>query len=397
MDKKETFNKKIIQVCGFVFFLMLSFSYSDPWENVFLIISCIILLMTIREFLKEITLKKSLIFICSIIIIYLISILFLSFQNYDMKLKSEQRNNYKEEIAVLLVYMGESPMYDMSLEINNIDLKYNTLGKLTTPFILSSLKNQYREIGKSNYKSDVMTINNQLQELLPSENKVYSGFLYDRKYVEEKLIDIVNDGYHKIIVVPIFLTEGSYLEELKTRIEKMKLFNLNIQIKYTEPLWQSENIVNCYLDKIIKNVDDEKIADTGVVLIGQNEKGYNKDKYIKSVKQNLMFRNKIKDYLIDRVGYQEDKIRLGWRNSIDPEYIGEVKELLEYGVGEILCIYIKPQITFIENNKILEELKEEVDLPEGVKVKIVDGFLDDTVFLYELRNKVQIEKLKKWD
>lgn len=397
MDRLSFLKNNLLIILVITFSLVSFLSYSDPWENFFLVAFSLVSLMLVRRLIKDISIEKALITLGISIIGYILIVVILLSQGYKMELGSKHTNNEREDVAVLLVYMGENPMYDMSLEINNILLEGNMFDKLKTPFKLHTIKSKYKDIGKSNYKKNTYRVQQQLQNLLSDKNKVYTGYLYDSKYVEERLIDIVNDGYHKIIVAPIFLTEGSYLDVLKTRIDKMKLFNLNIQIRFTEPLWYSENVVDCYLEKIMRNVDKGNLMDTGIVLIGQNEKGYNEDEFIESVKENLIFRKKVKDYLVNSVGFHKDKVRLGWLENIDPEYPREIKSLLEYGVDEILCIYVKPQVTYIENYDIVEEIKEEVKLPDEVNVKLIDGFLNDSIFVYELRNKVEIEKLKDWN
>lgn len=397
MNKLKLLRLNIIWVGVFTITTIFFLTYNDPFENISLVISSIIFVAFFKNMLKDKSLKSLWIILLTIIIIYMFSVFFVLSQKYELNLKNNNTNNENDDIAVMLVYQGENPMYDMKLETNNIILKDSIINKLGMPFSLYSTKLEYKDIGKSNYREETKKIQARLQKLLPKENKVYIGYLYDKKYVEEKLIDIVNDGYHKIIVVPIFLTEGKYLNILKDRIEKMKLFNLNIKIKYTEPLWFGENIVDCYLGKINNYVNEDKLLDTGIVLIGQGEKEYKNDKFIKSIKQNIMFRKKIKDELVNNLNLEKDKVKLAWLDYIEPNYIKVASSLLEYGVGEIICICIKPQVTYVDNNKIVKALESKMELPEGVKIKLIDGFLYDTKFIYELRNKIQVEKLKTWD
>lgn len=398
MNTKKIPNRKIILTLVFVFFGMLSLVYKDPWENYYLGIALTSLFFNLKYWFKKGTSKKELVILLTVVVItFVLTTFFLFTQRYkinDKHIYSNKENNY---IAVLLVYNGESPKYDISLELNNIKLREKTTEMFLSPFLLNERKNNYENIGKSQHKEKTQQIAIKLQSLLQQNNKVYIGYLYDEKYIEETLIDIVNDGHHKIIVAPIFLTEDENYSMLKKRIDKMNLFNRNIQIRYTKPLWDNETIVKSYLRKINKNINDNKILDTGIVMIGQGERGYDEGMFIASIKQNIMFQKKVKDYLVDILSFPKEKIRLGWDRYIDPAYTQEVKALLEYGVGEILCIYIDPQTTYIENNIILEKLKADIDLPEGVKIKIIDGFLDSYDFVYEIRNGIQVEMLKTWD
>ncbi len=397
MSKIDFTIREAIYICIFVFFSILFLSYDDPWENIFLVVSILSFCFLVKD--KTIFRKSgvviSIFLLC--VLIYFTTIFFLFVQGYQMDVEKQYSNNQNDNVAVLLVYQGENPMYDLSIEVRNYSLQENVFGKLKIPFLLNKVKNNYKSIGKSDYKRNTEKIKHKLEQLLPENSMVYLGYLYDQKYIEEKLIDIVNDGYHKIIVTPVFLTDGKYLNSVKTRIDKMKLFNNNIHIRYTEPLWDSEIIVKCYLEKLYSNIDEKRILDIGIILIGEGEKDYENNNYITSIKQNIMFRKKVKSYLVDNLKFQEDNIRLAWSDFNEPNYTQEIKYLLEYGVGEIVCIYIKPQITYIETNVIVKEIESQIEFPEGVKVRIIDGFLDSKDFIFELKNKIQVEMLKKWE
>ena len=236
---------------------------------------------------------------------------------------------------------------------------------------------------------------NELQQLLDENYKVYISYMNDSKYIEECLIDIVNDGYHNVIVVPMVLTDGHTLEILKARIEKMKLFNLNINIKYVEPLWNNNTISVSYVKTIEKYINRNKLTDIGVVLVGEGEKGYNRGSHIKSAKENLMLRNKIKSYLISDLGMEEYKIKTAWFNFIEPNYSDTVNNLLEYSVGNILIVYVNPSASNIDNSIIARKIKSSVEFPEGVKARVLDGFLKDSSITNEIKNMVEFVNLQK--
>ncbi|QIB26704.1 hypothetical protein [Caloranaerobacter azorensis] len=135
--------------------------------------------------------------------------------------------------------------------------------------------------------------------------------------------------------------------------------------------------------------------DTGIVLIGQGE--YNKSSLIKSIKQQIMFYKKVKTYLVEELGIDESKIKIAWFNKLKPDYVKAVKEVLEYGVGEILCVYLKPTTTDIDNNIIADKIKRKVDFPEGIKVKVIDGFCNDDNIIKEIRNRIKLADMKVWN
>ncbi|EOD01248.1 hypothetical protein L21TH_0602 [Caldisalinibacter kiritimatiensis] len=177
----------------------------------------------------------------------------------------------------------------------------------------------------------------------------------------------------------------------------MKLFNLNIQIKYSEPLWNSEKIVESYKTKIRKQIDLDNLVDTGVILIGEGLESSEDLRIVNAIKQDLMFRKKIKNYLTKEVGLDDSKVRLCWYDNMEPDYLEEIKSLLEYGVGNIICVYTNPGATDISNNVIAVNIKNRIELPEKVKIKVIDGFVYDTNLIYELKKKIEFINLQKWD
>ena len=110
-----------------------------------------------------------------------------------------------------------------------------------------------------------------------------------------------------------------------------------------------------------------------------------------------MFRNRIKSKLGSASNINEHKIKTGWFNYIDPDYEDSLKSLLDYSVGEIIIIYTKPSVTNIENTIMSKKIISRVDIPEGVKVTIINGFLDDLLFVNELKNRIEFTNLQKWE
>ncbi|RKD34289.1 ferrochelatase [Thermohalobacter berrensis] len=395
-DIKDIKNE-IFYILLFVFFFNLFLAYEDPIENVFLIISYSGLIMIFKNRSKLNTKRRIIFLIIFMLIFYIISVFFLFTQSYNMNLKTSYIGRKSEKTAVLLTYYGEDNMFNMGKRINDLKMDENFINKVKAPFILHKTKRNYEEIGQSDYIKNTIKVKKEVEKRLNENYKVYLGYLKSTKYIEEILINIVNDGYYKIIVVPVFITEGNEFTELKERINNLKLFNQNIYIKWTEPLWDSEKIINSYVEKILFETDINKTSDTGILLIGHGERGYGREEYIEGIKQDLLFRKKIKNYLVNDIKIGKNKIKLAWMNYVEPNYVYEFQRLLEYGVGNIICLYVNPSATNIENYTIAFEIKEEVEIPEGVKVKVVDGFLNDAYFIEELVSRIKFTNLQKWN
>ncbi len=397
MEKNKILNKSLVYIFSFVFFSILFFALDEPMESIFLMLSISMLIIIIKDkekILSGITIYFIIVFF---LLFYVISISFIYSRGYSMDLSVAGNPKNMEGKAVLLVYDGEPEMYSFKKGVTNIRKNGTLKSKVFIPFVLWTYKRHYHKLGKSDYKENTIKVKKQLQALLAEEYKVYASYLYDTDYAEEVLIHIVNDGYRDVIIVPVFLTNGESLSILKSRIERMKLFNLNINVKYTEPLWNSEVTVDSYRNKIKQFIDEDNIANTGIILVGEGQKGYKNNKSLKAVREDSMFRNRIRLKLVSTYNINEHKIKVSWFNYVDPNYEDSLESLLDYSVGKIIIIYTKPSVTNIENVIISKKISSKIDIPDGVKVTIIDGFLNDLLFVNELKNRIEFTNLQKWE
>lgn len=397
MKKLFFFNKSLVYIFIFVFFSILSLVLDEPKESVFLIISIGTLLIIIKDREKIIKGRPIHYLIFAFLLSYFFSVIFISTRGYSMNLSITKKNKDSEGKAVLLVYEGEPRRYSFEKLMTNINKNETIFGKLFSPFILFENKLYYQRIGKSDYKDDTIEVGEELQTFLSEGFKVYISYLYDTDYVEEALINIADDGYTDVIIAPVLLTDGHNLSVLKSRVEKMKLFNLNINVKYIDPLWNSESIVGSYASILEQQVNRYDNGNIGIILVGEGQIGYRKDKNLKAVREDLMFRNRIRTKLIDNLSINEHKIKTGWFKYIKPNYKDTLQDLLDYSIGEIIIIYTKPSVTDIENTTIYRKIASTNHIPEGIKVTIIDGFLNDLLFVNELKNRIEFTNLQKWE
>ncbi len=397
MKKLNFFNISFVYIFLFVFFSILFLISDEPKESIFLILSTSILLIIIKDKDKILKGKPFYYLIIIFVFSYLAGTILISTRGYSMNLLTTGRSKDAQGKAVLLVYEGEPSMYSFEKSIRNINKNGSIKSKLFSPFILYENKRYYQRIGKSDYKKNTREVKTELQFFLSDSFKVYLSYLYDTVYVEEALINIANDGYKDVIIVPVFLTDGQTLNTLKSRVEKMKLFKLNINVKYIEPLWNSETIVNSYEDIVKKRLNKDNLGNTGIILVGEGQSGYRKDQNLNAAREDSMFRNRIRTKLIDNLGINEHKIKTGWFKYIEPNYMDAFEDLLDYNVGDIIILYTKPSVTNIEIAAIYKKIASRNDIPEGIRVTIIDGFLNDLFFINELKNRIEFTNLQKWE
>lgn len=381
MGRLTSLKNEIYLFC-FIVFGILYLTFDEPKESIFLIISFYFIIKFIKT--RECKNFKSIILIC--LAAYMVSVVILFSKSYKIELNLSDSIDTKEEKAVLLVYEGESEKYNMKKELNNIRNYGSIIDKVKVPLRLYELKKGYRSIGKSSYKTNVNLIKRKLeQELLSDDYDVYVGFLNDSDYMEEVLIDISNKGYKDVIVVPIFIDENDLYMKAKKRIDNMNLYNLNINMKYTETLSSSEKVAKSYVEKINKQIRKESRLYTSVILIGNAEN---------KLQESLMFRNKIEIFLQNHLKLEDHKVKKAWFQSPKSDYIDTVRSALEYGLEELILVYINPGVTNIDNDKILRNINKKVSIPDGVSIKVIDGFLIGDSFVEDIKSRIELSNLQ---
>jgi len=302
-------------------------------------------------------------------------------------------NNANNETAVLLVYSGEDPMYSTKNQITRLLLLKNKKNILLYPFELYKNKLLYNKIGKSQYKNKTKEFHEKLYNEIEDTYKLYMGYLYNDKYLEKEILNIVKEGYQKIIVVPMFLDDNYNMLNLKKRIEDLKLYNYGVEYKYIDTFWKSESLVDSYIQKIKLNF--KNINKLGINLVGIDKAIIDEDKN-ESIKQNILFRDKIKEKLIKELNIDPSLIKLSWYNDLSPDFISKNMELFEYGISELIIVPVNIESSDLIEYDIYENSLKTSELPEGVKLKVIDGFVNDNNMVKDIIKKIEYIDIQKW-
>lgn len=393
MIKISSFKQELLCLILSVVFLNLYLIYEEPKESLCLILFFYFLFKILnkkKDIYIDVNTSKNRVILTKlavVVITYIIIQIILLFNMEKIDLTIEKNYIERQEKVVLLVYQGEASRYNLKNQVKNINLNGDIIEKVNKTFILNKYKRIYGEIGKSDYRKKVDIVKQKLSKVINKEKyQVYVGFLNDRKYIKETLIEIANDGYKEVIVVPMFIKNDKYYSKMKESIEEMQLFNQGISIKYTEGFKNSQGLIESYMTKIDNEIEQVNISGTGVILIGSGEK---------PSEEELLFRGKIEDYLHKFSKLEKNKIKKAWFSKTKPGYIEEIKGLLELGVSNVIIIYTEPGLRNEENNEIYKSVSRNIEFPEGVKVKIIDGFLTDNRLIEEIEKHIDILEIMK--
>lgn len=389
MTKIDSLKKELICLALSGAFINLYYIYKEPRESLSLILAVYFAFKILNKEknidkdtrkIKYFALK-----IITLVITYFLVQILLYANMTKLDLNIEKSYIKKDKKAVLLVYQGEDRHFNLRNQTRNIYKYGTTLEKIKTSFILKEYKRSYYQIGKSDYRKNVHLVKNKLANIMDREKyDIYLGFLEDRPYIEETMKEIISSGYSEVIVVPISIKNDKYSYKVKANIDKMNLLNEEVTLKYIDGFEEGERLVNCYMKKINDEVDQKNKNSTGIILIGSGDNPTDEEN---------LFRNKLKEYLHKLSNLEANKIKKAWFKAGSSNYISEINDLLQLGVSDIILIYAEPGVTNIENNDIYKRVNRKVSFPEGVKTKIIDGFLIEDELIEEIKEKIELEEL----
>ncbi|SNS24727.1 hypothetical protein SAMN05446037_1006209 [Anaerovirgula multivorans] len=324
-----------------------------------------------------------------IILGYILVLLLLIYIQYPLK-EAYVGVNYVDtnEAAIILVFKGEPDAYDLSLSIRNYRTNNNLWRTVLMPFNMFIEKLNYEKTDFIKEKYYTIGLEQNLKEEFGEEYNIYSTYLFNKPYLSEIIFKAVADGNQKIILCPIFMAENNEFNLIENTIKKMNLHEHQVEIHRIEPMWNSDIIARSFVNQVDSFKESQHKHNIGIVLIGEEleKRDYNKP----FIKQDLLFREKIKDYLI-RSGYNNNKIRLTFFDKRNIHK--EIEELMEYGVGEILLIPSTNTLQSSHYQLKIERLIKGMDAPYTVKIHAVDPWSFNHDIGRELVNRIRLLNL----
>ncbi len=358
---------------GFCFFSM--FIFDGFLENIWIVIFTIgVYQLCINKDKKDIF--KS--FIASYLILNILILIF--FQENLMLKELEVYSEKKSKKVVVLVYEGEDKKYNLKERAKEVYNKEGFYAIFTMAYKLSKYKDMYEDLGSSPLKNKSYTTREKLSKKLGKEYMVVNSNLYTNPYLEETLVDLVNNGHKEIILCPLFLTKGKDYDLLKKRIDHMGILKYEIKIKITDLFWNSEVLAKAYKDEIIHSIKNKEKA-TGVLLVGLEDKN--------NLEEDILFREKIKKYILDEKTYNI-KIKLPLLENHKKDIIKTGAELLEYGIDSLYLVIPTSVFETIYIQYLAEYIFKELNIPSETKFYYIGPWNEKDVFIEELYKKIKL-------
>lgn len=334
-----------------IFFISLALSliFNGYMENIFIVLATVMIY-------KQITSKKDYKYMVYALIISFIGVncmILFGFRNY-ISFKDVQPGIEKEDTLVLLVSEGESKKYNLKERSTQIYYEKGYKSLFTGIKDLYTYKNYYNQLGESDFKEKAEEVTKKLSYQLGDGYKVVNSYMYTKPYFEDSLEDIVSKGYKKIIICPLFMTDGKDYEIFKQRYEKLNLVSYNLAgIEILDPFYKSNNLAMVYKNEILKNIRALD-KDSGLLLIGLHNKN--------NLEEDILFREKIKEYINHEEKNLDVQIKLPLLENNKKDIIKSGEELLEYGIDTLYVVLPTCTIDTMYTKHLVESILEDLDM-----------------------------------
>jgi len=329
--------------------LAFSFIFKGYYENIFIVLATI-------AFYKQVIVNKnykSLIYGAVVSFISVNLIISFIFKDYIV-IKDIEPINEKEETLVLLVSEGEDKNYNVRERSTQIYYEQGYKGMITGISNLYNYKSYYNKLGFSEFKHKAEEVAQKLRYSLGDDYSVVNSYMYSKPYFEYSVESIIAQGYKKIIICPLFMTEGIDYEIFMQRYKNLNLASKNIAgVEVLEPFYNANNLAQLYKDEILKNIRKSE-EDSGVLLVGLHNKN--------NLEQDILFREKIKKYIEESEGDIDVQIKLPLLENNKDDIIKSGEELLEYGINTLYVVAPTSTIDTMYTRYLINTILEELDM-----------------------------------
>jgi sirohydrochlorin ferrochelatase len=296
--------------------------------------------------------------------------------------------------AVVYFTHGEPETYDPIGWIN----QFKELDKqrirfvpfLVRPIFLYQLRNHYLAVGKSEHRGMHLRMLSRLEAQYRAEGdqttRFYISFLDDDPRPDAAVIQALNDGASRIIVLEVFLTLSNHTAEGKHLIETLDV-ERDVPIAYTGPMYDSELLQSMFVARANAHLDGTPKEKVGLLLVGHGQPDDWDIEWPTQTEQEIGFRQDVLARL-QADGYNPDLLSLAWMEFKQPKPQKKVEAFVERGAEKVLYFAAAISADAMHSQHDIPRLVKEARVPEGYPLINLGAWNDDPIVIRALKAKV---------
>lgn len=299
--------------------------------------------------------------------------------------------------AVIYFTHGEPPTYEKAIPAWKHTIQ--EMDKDGVPFIpyplrplfFNAIRTEFLEAGGSHHNAIHNRTMLKLEQMMLSsypDLRFYLSFIDDHPHPNEAASQAVRDGASKIILAHVFLTESSHTQEGEEMVAELNLEQHGIPVCTTYPLWNSDHLIQMFVQQTEQMRRDMPREKVGVLLVAHGQSPEADEIYPKQTKQETDFRLAIRSRLVEQ-GYPSQNVSLAWMEFREPTPQDGLRSLLKEGVELVLVYSSSISAEGIHSTYEIPEMLSEVELPAGVRMVNLGAWNDHPLVLQAIAERIE--------
>jgi len=298
-------------------------------------------------------------------------------------------------LAVVYFSHGESEEYDQLAWLHQFrefdEQKLKFMPRLARPFFFTVLRSKYMK-GSSRHCSMHCQMMAKLEEDYRkdglSDVRFYLSFLDAEPRPDVAAAKAFNEGAKTIVVANVFLTVSNHTAEGDELVENLHLEKRGVRVLYTEPLWNSAQLRQSFIEKANLAVPPEDRATTGVLLVGHGQPDEWDVEFATETEHENRFREQLRDDFIQQ-GYRPENVRLAWMAFKEPNTTDAVNSLAASGIKKMIFFSAAISADGIHSQSDIPELVEKAKASKQVEVIDLGAWNDHPLVIKAIREKIE--------
>ena len=206
----------------------------------------------------------------------------------------------------------------------------------------------------------------------------------------------LNDGASRIVVAEVFLTISNHTAEGKSLIAALDLDGLDVPIRYTGPLWDSELLKRVFVERANRHLNGTGKTHTGVLLVGHGQPDEWDREWPTETEQELSFRRAVLQCFAED-GYDPGRLSLAWMEFKEPRPAPKIEEFAADGVQQVFYFSAAISADSLHSQIDVPELVAEAKVPAGFPLVNLGAWNDDPLVIQAIKERIDRQMAKPDD
>jgi protoheme ferro-lyase len=301
-----------------------------------------------------------------------------------------------EHTAVIYLTHGEPPAYspmpwiETFHELDNDGVSFMPVA--VRPMFFNAFRKHYLEAGGSPHNYVHQAMINSLEQMMRMEGdqdtRFYLSFLDSNPRPDEAAIRAMNDGANRLVISYVFLTISSHTKAGKEQVEEIDLPQYGIEICHTEPLWDSELLMQMFVERANRNLGNTPKNKVGILLVGHGQPEDWDKIYASQTEQEIQFREDVVEMLVAD-GFVRENISLAWMEFKEPGIKETALKMADQGVEKILVYAASISASSLHSEYDIPQAVLDANLPPGIEVIHLGAWNNDPLVIQAIREKLR--------